>query len=132
MFAEIATGRSHQCLDHVLTAPLTGHAFRGILVTDGFGAYASWQRKHGGNRMAGMCLFMVILSCFCYLCSIQTSELSSEGGSWVCKDWFCPFLKKTGAEGYRRRKDSPSPLCLTNRILRDSDDRKHCKTRRIF
>lgn len=40
------TGRSHQCLDHVLTAPLTGEDFHGILVTDGFGAYPTWQRKH--------------------------------------------------------------------------------------
>lgn len=46
------TGRSHQCLDSILTAPLTGEDFRGILVTDGFGAYPTWQRKHEGIILA--------------------------------------------------------------------------------
>lgn len=46
------TGRSHQCLDRILTAPLTGEDFQGILLTDGFGAYETWRRKHDGITLA--------------------------------------------------------------------------------
>jgi transposase len=46
------TGRSHHCLDRVLTNPLTGEDFRGILLTDGYAAYGTWQRKHEGITLA--------------------------------------------------------------------------------
>jgi transposase len=46
------TGRSHRCLDSVLTASDDEDDFRGILLTDGFSAYQTWQRKHEGVTLA--------------------------------------------------------------------------------
>lgn len=39
-------GRSHRCLDQILTDPQGGADFNGILLSDGYRAYDTWQRKH--------------------------------------------------------------------------------------
>ena len=46
------TGRAHQCLDTILLDPGGGNHFRGTLVTDGYGAYETWQRKQDGVTLA--------------------------------------------------------------------------------
>jgi transposase len=45
-------GRGHQCLDAILNDPLGGQDFRGILLSDAFSAYGTWQRKHEGVILA--------------------------------------------------------------------------------
>ena len=39
-------GRSHRCLDQILTDPHGGQDFRGVLLSDGYRAYDTWQRNH--------------------------------------------------------------------------------------
>lgn len=45
-------GRAHECLDSILTGRDSGEEFRGILLSDGFSAYGTWQRKHEGVILA--------------------------------------------------------------------------------
>jgi transposase len=45
------SGRSHHCLDNILTSPTTN--FSGHLQCDGFSAYPTWAGKHGGVTLSG-------------------------------------------------------------------------------
>lgn len=45
-------GRAHHCLDHVLGGVHDHDRFRGVLLSDGFTAYGTWQRKREGVTLA--------------------------------------------------------------------------------